>query len=213
MARPCAAIEAHGSEALLAEAARIFCEESVLDYRSAKLKALQRLGLSPRSALPDNARLQAAIIEYQQLFGGADYADRLHSLRAAAVQALRLLAGFSPRLVGAVASGAITAAHRVQIHAFAEQAEALDFFLQDRAIPYRQGERDYRYADGRMQSVPLAHFEAGEIGIDVAVFALDDQRQAPLSPADGMPVKRLTLAQTEALAALTVDDILAAPSS
>lgn len=208
MARAAGPAGGQAGEALVAEAARIICEESVLDYRSAKLKAAQRLGLSTRGALPDNARIQAAVIEYQRIFGGAAYARRLLALRAAAVQGMRLLKPFEPRLVGAVATGAITSAHRVQLHGFADKPESLDLFLEHRQIPYEQDERDYRYPDGSEDSVPLARFEAGDIGIDVAMFALDDQRRAPLSPSDGLPMKRLTLAQAEALAALDEASIL-----
>ncbi len=195
------------TEDLIAEAARIICEEAVLDYRSAKLKAAQRLGLGPRTAMPDNARIQAAVIEYQRIFGGAEYVGHLQRMRNMAVQAMKLLAPFQPRLVGAVASGAITSAHRVQLHGFAEKPETLDFFLQDRGIPFEQDERIYRYPDGSEDSVPLARFEAGEIGVDVAMFAIDDQRRAPLSPADGLPMKRLRLPQVEALAALNTASI------
>lgn len=197
------------SRDVVAEAARIICEEDVLDYRSAKLRAMQRLGLSPRAALPDNASIQTAVIEYQRIFGGSDYASHLIAMRRAAVQAMKLLQpGFSPRLVGAVVSGAITAAHRVQIHGFADRPETLDFFLQDRGIPYRQDERDYRYPDGSEVPVPLARFEAGEIGIDIAMFGLDDLRRSPLSPSDGLPMRRLALADAEALAAISAEAIL-----
>lgn len=196
------------SEQIVHEAARILCEEALLDYRSAKLKALQRLGLNPRAALPDNARIQAAVIDYQRLFGGRGYALRLRQLRAAAVQAMRLLGNFQPRLVGAVASGAITSAHRVQLHVFDEKPETLDLFLQDRGIQHRQDDRSYRYPDGSEESVPLARFDAGDIGIDVAIFGLDDLRRTPLSPSDGLPMKRLTLAEAEALAKIEVEDIL-----
>ncbi|MDP3293632.1 MAG: hypothetical protein Q8M37_02700 [Nevskia sp.] len=212
MSRRSTPSSSHGSDLsreVIAEAARIICEEDVLDYRSAKLKALQRLGLSSRGALPDNASIQAAVIEYQRIFGGSDYAGHLIALRRAAVQAMKLLqADFSPRLVGAVVSGAITAAHRVQIHGFADRPETLDFFLQDRGIPFAQDERDYRYPDGSEVPVPLARFEAGEIGIDIAMFGLDDLRRTPLSPSDGLPMKRLNLADAEALAAVGIDAIL-----
>lgn len=200
-----------GERALIHECARIVCEEDVLDYRLAKHKAMQRLGLSPRSALPDNASIQAAVIEYQRIFGGEDYAGRLIALRRTAVQAMKLLQAFSPRLAGAAVSGAITAAHRVQIHVFVDRPEAIDLFLDSRDIPCEQDERDYRYPDGREQQVPLARFEAGGIGVDVAAFGLDDLRRTPLSPADGLPCKRLKLAEAEALAAIDVAGILAAP--
>lgn len=193
---------------LVHECARIVCEDDVLDYRAAKHKAMQRLGLSPRSAMPDNASIEAAVIDYQRIFGGRDYAERLIALRRAAVQAMKLLHEFGPRMVGAAVSGAITAAHRVQIHVFVERAETLDLFLTARGIPFEQDERDYRYPDGREQPVPLARFEAGEIGVDVALFGLDDLRRTPLSPADGLPVKRLKLAEAEALAAIGEAEIL-----
>jgi hypothetical protein len=185
---------------LVAEAARIYCEDQMLDYRQAKLKAARRLGVGSTAALPDNARIQAAVIEHQRLYGGREYAERLHQLRVAAVSAMRLLADFQPRLVGAVTTGAITAAHRAQIHAFAEKPELVDLFLQDRGIPYRQDDRMFRYPGGREEEIPLLRFEAGEVGVDVAVFAEQDLRRAPLSPADGLPMKRLGLAEAQALA-------------
>ncbi|MBL6749685.1 MAG: hypothetical protein ISP90_04150 [Nevskia sp.] len=196
---------------IVQEAARILCEEGQLDYRTAKLKAVQRLGLSPRAALPDNARIQSAVVEYQRLFGGLDYARRLRRMRAAAVKAMRLLEGFEPRLVGAVVNGAVTAAHRVQLQAFDEQAERVELFLHDRGIPFRQDDRTYRYPDGSEERVPLVRFDAGDIGIDVAVFAFDDRRRVPLSPMDGLPMKRLALAEAEALARIGEQQILAGP--
>ncbi|MDB5988465.1 MAG: hypothetical protein JWR16_3518, partial [Nevskia sp.] len=144
----------------------------------------------------------------QRLYGGRDYARYLQQMRAVAVQAMRLLAEFSPRLVGAAVTGAATTAHRVQLHAFPEQPEALDIFLQDRRIPYEQDERLYRYADGSEREIPLVRFEAGEIGVDVAAFAPGDERRAPLSPTDGLVMKRLTLTEAEALSRQLPDALL-----
>lgn len=196
------------ANSLVQEAARILCEESVLDYRAAKLKAAQRLGLGSKAPLPDNASVQAAVIDYQRLFGGREYAERLRLLRATAVQAMRLLAPFRPRLTGAAVSGAINAVHRVQLHVFVDKAEALDLFFEDRGIPYRQDDRSYRYPDGSEEEVPLLRFEAGDTGVDVAAFGEDDLRRTPLSPGDGLPMKRLDLAEAEALAKQGVEAIL-----
>jgi len=188
------------------EAARIICEQQLTDYRLAKLKAAERLGIDPRKGgMPDNASIQEAVIEYQRLFGGRDYAQRLQLLRETAVRAMELLCDFDARLVGAVASGATTDAHLVRLHGFADKPEMLDMFLENRGIPYQTGERRYRYADGRTQEVPTARFEAGEVGIEVAMFAEHDRRRAPLSPHDGQPMKRLTLVQAKALATSPVD--------
>lgn len=197
-----------GGSSLAAEAARLLVEEALTDYGAAKRKAAERMGLGPRASLPDNARVEAEVIAYQRLFGGAAYVQRLQALRATAVRAMKLLAEFEPRLTGAVVTGAISDAHRVQLHAFPDKAEMVDVFLANRGIAAEVDERDYRYGDGRIERVPLACFEAAGIGIDVALFEPGQQRRAPLSPANGQPARRLTLAQAEALAAEAITTVL-----
>lgn len=188
-----------GKTSIVQEAARLICEELLLDYHAAKHKAALRLGLGAKAALPDNAQVQQAVIEYQQLFGGPDYVQRLRQLRSVALQAMRLLAPFEPRLVGAAVSGAVHAAHHVQLHAFCEKPEALEIYLQDRGIRCEQDDREYRYSRGETCTVPLTCFEAGGIGIDVAAFDIDDLRRAPLNPADGLPYRRLDAVAVTAL--------------
>ena len=56
-------------------------------------------------------------------------------------------------------------------------------------------------ADGREETLPLIRMEIDGLGVDIAVFALDDLRRTPLSPQDGRPYRRLNLAAAEALAA------------
>ena len=184
---------------LAQEAARVICESLITDYRLAKQKAAERLGLGPRAALPDNATVMRAVIEYQQLFGGSQYRSHLRHMRRTALQVMRGLSDFQPRLVGAAVSGAAHAAHRVQLHVFHEKAEALDVFLHDRGLAYEAGDRRYRYADGREREIPLVSFEAEGMGVDIAVFPIDEQRRAPLNPADGLAYQRLDAAAVEAL--------------
>ena len=189
--------DAHG---LVYEAARIICDEAVIDYRAAKRKAAERLGWRANAPLPDNSQVEAAVLEHLRLFGGEGYQRRLVSARRAAVSAMKLLAAFEPRLVGSAVSGAMTEAHRIQLHAFADKAEMLDIFLQNRGIPFEIDERDYRFSDGSDYQAPLIKFDAGDEGIDIAVFPPETLNRAPLSPIDGRPMKRLSLAQAEALA-------------
>ena len=143
---------------------------------AATLPAAQAAEAQPAATAKSHVRNTAAankalvLKAYQALFGGDEYRQRLQQLRQAALQAMRLLQPFEPRLVGAVVSGAITRWHRIQIHAFADAPELVDFFLENRGIPFRQDERSFRFPDGQQRSVPLARFEAGETGIDLAVF-------------------------------------------
>ena len=189
------------SSRVVQEAARIICEDGLADYRLAKQKAVERLGLGFGTPLPSNADIQDAVIQYQRLFGGRAYAARLTQLRRTAVQAMRLLAEYQPRLVGAVASGATTDAHKVQLHCFADKPEQIDMLLADGGLPFEVSERRYRLASGENLDVPVLSFMADDVGVDVAVFPERGQREAPLSPTDGQPMKRLELAAVERLAA------------
>lgn len=185
---------------LAQEAARILCEEQLTDYRIAKQKAAQHLGLNSQATLPDNSIVQTAVLEYLRLFGGSAYAERLLQLRQTAVKAMKRLETFQPRLVGAVVSGAVTVAHHIQLHAFGEKAEALELFLHNHGIRYDQADRRYRYPDGSECNIPLTCFELDGIGIDVAMFELADIHHSPINPTDGRAFKRLDLAVAEALA-------------
>src|SRR5688572_13222275 len=175
------------------EAARIICEDGLADYRLAKQKAVERLGLGFGTPLPSNADIQAAVIQYQRLFGGRAYAQRLTQLRRTAVQAMRLLAEYQPRLVGAVASGATTDNHHVQLHCFADKPEQIDVLLESKGLRHEVSERRYRYADGQTGDVPVLTFMAADVGVDVAVFPERGIRDVPLSPTDGQQFKRLDL--------------------
>src|SRR6185503_13035958 len=130
------------------EAARIICEDGLADYRLAKQKAVERLGLGFGTPLPSNADIQDAVIQYQRLFGGRAYATRLTHLRRTAVQAMRLLKEYQPRLVGAVATDATTDAHKVQLHCFADKPEQIDMLLADGGLPFEVTERRYRLSSG-----------------------------------------------------------------
>src|SRR3546814_10641067 len=119
--------------------------EALTEYRAAKLKALDRLGMSARStALPDNAQIDAAVIRYLQLFGGAAYTERLQRLRTLAPRLMRQLSVFEPRLTGGAVSGAVTIPHNLQLHLFADQSEYVDLFTFERGFPFAvSGGRHY----------------------------------------------------------------------
>lgn len=184
---------------VVSEAARIICEDGLSDYRLAKQKAIDRLGLGLGTPMPSNADIHAAVIQYQRMFGGRAYADRLTQLRQTAVKAMQLLQDFQPRLVGAVATGATTDAHQVQLHCFADKAEQVDWLLESRGIPFDVGERRYRYPDEQAADIPIISFMAADVGVSIAVFPERELRRPPLSPVDGQPLKRLELPAVESL--------------
>lgn len=177
-------------------AAKIMVERGIRDYRLAKQKAAEHLGINPRnSVLPKNSEIETATIEYQRLFGGQEQAARLLRMREAAAHAMQLFSDFRPRLVGEVLSGTAGVHTPVCLHLFAEQEEVVDMFLEDKGIPFEIVERRFKFADGHSAFYPTFCFVAGEDRFEATVFRLTDMRQSPLSLVDGSAMPRATLAE------------------
>src|ERR1035438_10176588 len=88
--------------ALAQEAARIMSEHGIGDFLQAKRKAADRLGMHDVAVLPKNTEIEAALREHQRLFGGLSHEHSLREQRRIALDAMRFLVEFQPRLVGSV---------------------------------------------------------------------------------------------------------------
>jgi hypothetical protein len=96
----------HDRETLAATAARMIVESQLTDWSLARRKALDHLGLSLRAAaLPSDDEIIAEIKTYHSLYGGEEHAEQIAAQRETAIDVMRALARFDPRLVGAVAEG------------------------------------------------------------------------------------------------------------
>ena len=181
---------------LAQEAARIVVDQGIRDYRIAKLKAADRLGMSERGSLPGNAEIELAVAEHLQLFGRESHADFLHAMRQAALAAMALLAAYSPRLVGPVLNGTADANSSVNLHVFADSPEQVAMALSGLGFDYKPYERRLKSRrngkDGKAVADSYAGFQFvhGDISVEATVFPVDGIRQAPISPIDGKPMKR-----------------------
>jgi hypothetical protein len=172
------------------EAARIIVEQGIGDYRSAKLKAAERLGMSARGSLPGNPEIEHAVGEHLKLFGRESHLDLLRALREAALSAMELLAPFTPRLVGPVLHGTATANSAVNLHVFSDSAELVALRLQKMSVPYRVYERRLKSRRDRTETFSGFRFMRGDASIEATVFPLNGVRQAPISPVNGKPMQR-----------------------
>lgn len=172
------------------EAARLIVDQGLRDYRAAKIKAAERLGLRNRGSLPGNAEIEAAVSEYHKIFGGEAHARLLLAMRHAALSAMDLLADYEPRLVGPVLNGTADDNSAVNLHVFADSAEVIAFALADRGLRYRPYERRLKSRQGRTESYAGFRFVHVETTIEATVFPFDGLRQAPISPIDGRPMRR-----------------------
>lgn len=189
--------------ALAQEAARIMSEQGIDDYRLAKRKAAQRLGATDIAVLPKNTEIEAALAEHQRLFEANTHSSALEAARRTALQAMRLLQQFQPRLVGPVLSGTASAHSEVNLHLFAEGAETVALHLMEHNIPHEMAQRRLRYEPDRLVAYPVVRFVAGNREIDAVVFPVDGIRQSPASPVDGRPMRRADKTEVESLLADT----------
>ena len=182
---------------LAVEAARLIAEHGVRDYHQAKLKAAQRLGEHDDHALPRNHEVEAALREYQRLFRADQQPQQLQSRREAAIEAMRFLAPFEPRLVGAVLDGTADEHSAICLHLHAEPLERVLTFFENHAIPYTQRARLLRLDRGRSEEFPVLLFSADGLAFDVTVLTPEQLRQAPLDRSGEHPMQRATLATLE----------------
>ena len=185
--------------ALAQEAARIMSEHGVRDFLFAKRKAAERFGVVDGAALPKNTEIEAALVEYQRLFQADTHVESLYAQRMVALEAMRLLDAFQPRLVGPVLLGTATEHDEVQLHVFSERAENVTFALLDRGVEYEVAERRIKISSDRVLAQPAVRFEMDAQPVEAIVFEVDGIRQAPVSPVDGKPLRRAARAEVEAL--------------
>jgi len=185
--------------ALAQEAARIMSEHGVRDFLAAKRKAAERFGVTDNAVLPKNIEIETALAEYQRLFGGDSHVESLYAQRSAALEAMRQLREFEPRLVGAVLSGTATEHSDVQLHLFADRAESVAIKLIDAGIAHEVTERRVKMNAERVLGYPGVRFEIDAQSIEAPVFPTDGIRQAPVSPIDGRPMKRANADELEQL--------------
>jgi hypothetical protein len=178
-------------QVLAQEAARIMVDHGIRDYRVAKQKAAERLGVGSRGSLPGNAEIEAAVAEHLQLFGGESHEERLRLMRVAALSAMQLLSPFTPRLVGPVLSGTADENSAVNLHVFADSPEMVAMELADIGVNYRSYERRLKSRHDQFDTFAGFEFHHSNSPIQATVFPVDGIRQAPMSPVDGKPMKRV----------------------
>jgi len=183
------------------EAARLIARHGLQDYRQAKLKAAQQLGILDDASLPRDAEVQAQLREYQSLFQGAEQPRQLRLRREAALEAMQFFERFQPRLVGSVLDGTADANSPVRLQVFSDDADAFAHFLIDARLPASQlVERRLRLDREQVAGFPAWGFAADGLAFEITVLPPELLRHAPLG-ADHKPMPRASLAALRKLIA------------
>ena len=189
----------HARRQVACEAAKLMVENGIRDYQLAKRKAAVRLGMGNSRDLPRNDEIEREREAYQRLFGDDERVRHVSALRRRALEAMRLLERFEPRLVGPVLNGTADQHSDVCLHLFSDPPEAVAMFLLDRRIAFDQGEARIRFQANAHERLPAFVLTAGEAPVELVVFSARARRRAPLSPVDGRPMRRAKLAEVTSL--------------
>jgi hypothetical protein len=124
---------------IAAVAARFVVDEG-LEYAAAKRRAVKQLGLPARTALPDNATLDAAVREDIAVFCADTQPAELRALRELALLWVDRLVDFRPHVGGAVWHGTATRHSDIYIQLFCDDPKAPELALLDHRVEYHPGE-------------------------------------------------------------------------
>mgnify|MGYP001546725100 CR=1 FL=1 len=181
------------------EAARLISEGGIRDYRLAKQKAADRLGIHDDASLPRNSEIHDALRDYQRLFMAQSQPQLLRERREAAARALVFFAAFDPRLVGAVLEGTADAHSAVCLHLHVDDPERVPVFLAEHGIPAEPSSRRIRLDRDRVADATVWLFAADDLPFDLTVLPHDALRQAPLDRIAEKPMQRASLAGLQEL--------------
>jgi len=181
------------------EAARLIQEQGLTDFRAAKEKAIERLGLGSAGPLPSNGEIELALAERNRIFSGDDHHHHIRELREAALWIMHSLRTFNARLVGAVLSGNATPHSTIDLHVFSDSPEAVGSRLEALGIRHRATQFRHQFKLRHGERFPGFRFVADEFEYAATVFTEKQRRRSPLSPIDGRPMRRGTIKDVEEL--------------
>ena len=180
-------------------AARLMAEEGIHDFGQAKARAAASLGVRGRHSLPRNEEIEAELRSYQALFQAEEHPRWLAHKRRIALQIMRLLEPFRPRLAGAVLRGTAAEDTEISLHLFVDPPEQVASFLYDRHIPWRLDSWEGRFGGNRLIELPMYRINPEGQAVRLIVFPEAAPREAPRSPVDGRPMTRAAAAEVAEL--------------
>lgn len=172
------------------EAARIIQEQGLSDFRFAKEKAVERLGLKRNGALPSNQEIDQALAARNRIFNAESHLEILGRLRTTALTAMQSLEAFHVLLVGPVLSGNVTEHSHVDLHLFTDSQESVAAALDALRVRHRSVQIRQQFRRRQFERYPGYRFNIEEAEFSATVFPELLRRYSPLSLVDGKPMQR-----------------------
>lgn len=184
--------------AIAVQAARLMAEDGIEDYGLAKRKAARRLGLPDNGSLPNNAEVEAALRQHQEIYLPDDQRRRVAALRELALELMHGFELFNPHLTGSVLSGIAGPYATIQLQFYTDNSKAVELFLINRGMAYRTSETRL-FLGGEMRAVPVFTFDNDATEVELVVLEARDLRAPVRASAEGRIIERAKTAVVETL--------------
>ena len=185
-------------EEIAAAAARIMAEDGIDDFALAKRKAVRRLGLQGRLALPGNDEIEAALRAYRSLYQAEEHPALVAELQRTALDAMRALEQFRPYLTGAVLKGIAGPYAEIELQLFPESPKEVELYLLEQRILFDTKEVT-RYSGDRARAVAVFTMEWHGAPLKLSVFDPRDERLALKTSVAGRVAERAGLSEVSAI--------------
>lgn len=152
------------------EAARIIAEEGINDYLPAKNKAAARLGIANSRSLPRNEEIDQALQEYHRLYRSDTQPRHITRLRKLALEAMRFLEEFSPRLVGGALDGSASKYSPIVLYVYPEAPEDIIKKLVEVRIPFKERSFSFNLGHRRGVTYPALDFFVDGVRVELVVL-------------------------------------------
>jgi len=145
-------------------------EEGVNDYLPAKNKAAARLGIANSRNLPRNEEIDQALEEYHRLYRAETQPLHITRLRKLALEAMRFLEEFSPRLIGGALDGSAGKYSPIILYVYPETPEDIIKKLVDARIPFKEKSFSFNLGHKRGITYPALDFFVDGVRVELAVL-------------------------------------------
>lgn len=189
------------------EAAKLMYERQVSEYHHAKIKAARRICRSwvKPEDLPSNAEIRDEIQGFARMFEGPKRFDRLREMRIEALNLMRIVKRFKPRLIGSVLTGHIREGSDIDIHVFCDSVESITNELDFHGYRY-EVERKRVRKDGEVNTYRHVHvYDRYEF--ELTVYPTDKSSFVFTSSITGKPIEKKTIPQLEQFLVETYPEI------
>lgn len=185
------------------EAAKLMYEGTETEYFTAKRKVAQRYRINPRGNpkhLPSNREIRAEILRLAEFYEGDQRLVRLTDMRATALEVLRILSRFRPKLIGSVCTGHIRSGSDIDVHVFSDSISAVTLTLDDWQLGY-DVERKRVVKHGVARAFTHVHVGYGGHQVEITVYAAKQSSYPFKSSITGDVMEHMTLTELEVLVA------------